>query len=76
MLFENFLQIYNEDIGHRFQEHAFIRKQYIIDSKLLPFFGKLPVPQTTPVHGRKWQNELFSYRDAEGKTYSKTYLKQ
>lgn len=75
MLFENFIQVYNEDIRHRIREHTFIQKQYIINKKLLPFFGKLPVSQITPAHVRKWQNELLSYHDAEGRPYSETYLK-
>lgn len=75
MLFENFIQIYNEDMKHRIREHTFIQKQYVISKKLLPFFKKLPVSQITPAHVRKWQNELTAYRDADGKPYSETYLK-
>lgn len=75
MLFENFIQIYNDDMKHRIREHTFIQKQYVISKKLLPFFGKLPVSQITPAHVRKWQNELIAYRDADGKPYSETYLK-
>lgn len=48
MSFENFVKIYNEDMRHRLREHTFIQKQYIIDKKLLPFFGKLPVSQISP----------------------------
>lgn len=75
MSFENFITIYNEDIKHRIREHTYQQKQYIIDKKLLPFFGKLPVSQITPAHIRKWQNELMAYRDQDGKPYSETYLK-
>ena len=73
--FENFVKVYNEDMKHRIREHTFIQKQYLIDKKLLPFFGKLPVSQITPAHVRKWQNELMAYRDENGKPYSETYLR-
>ena len=73
--FENFIQLYNEDMKHRLREHTHTQKQYLINSKLLPFFGKLPVSQITPATVRKWQNELIAYQDAEGKPYSPTYLK-
>lgn len=75
MTFENFVKIYNEDMRHRLREHTYIQKQYVIDKKLLPFFGKLPVSQVTPANVRKWQNELMAYRDDTGKAYAETYLK-
>lgn len=75
MSFENFIEIYNEDMKCRLKEHSFIRKRYIINNKLLPYFGKMPVSQITPAHVRKWQNELISYRTIDGKPYSGTYLR-
>ena len=75
MTFENFVKIYNEDMKHRLRKHTFVQKQYIINVKLLPFFGKLPVSQITPAHVRKWQNELIAYRDENDKPYSETYLR-
>lgn len=75
MTFENFIKLYNEDMKHRLREHTYTQKQYIIEKKLLPFFGKLPISQITPVLVRKWQNELTSYRSDQGKPYSETYLR-
>lgn len=75
MTFESFIQIYNDDMKHRLREHTYIQKQYIINKKLIPFFGKVPVSQITPASIRKWQNELMAHRDANGKAYSETYLK-
>lgn len=53
MSFENFVQIYTEDMKHRLREHSVILKRYIINSKLLPYFGKIPMSQITPAHIRK-----------------------
>lgn len=75
MAFENFIKIYNEDMKHRLREHTYVQKQYLINKKLLPFFGKIPVSQITPAHVRKWQNELMAYRDDNNKSYSETYLR-
>ena len=75
MSFENFVKIYNEDMRHRLREHTYIQKQYMIDKKLLPFFGKMPVSQITPAHVRKWQNELMAYRTEDDKPYSETYIR-
>ncbi len=75
MSFENFVSIYNEDMKHRLREHTFIQKQYVINKKLLPFFGKMTVSEITPAHVRKWQNGLIAYRDRKGNPYSATYLR-
>ena len=75
MTFESFVKIYNEDMQHRLREHTYVQKQYVIEKKLLPFFGALQVSQITPAHVRKWQNELMAYRDDNGKGYSETYLR-
>lgn len=75
MTFENFIKLYNEDMKHRLREHTYTQKQYIIEKKLLPFFGKIPISQITPVLVRKWQNELTSYRNGQDKPYSETYLR-
>lgn len=75
MSFENFVSIYMEDMKHRLKEHSYIHKEYIINGKLLPFFGKLSMSQITPAIIRKWQNELISYRNEKGQPFSVTYLK-
>lgn len=75
MTFENFIKIYNEDMKHRLREHTYTQKQYVINKKLLPYFGKIPVSEITPALIRKWQNELIAYKDEDGKPYSETYLR-
>ena len=75
MSIENFVSIYMEDMKHRLKEHSYIHKEYIINGKLLPFFGKLSMSQITPAIIRKWQNELISYRNEKGQPFSVTYLK-
>lgn len=75
MNFESFTKIYNEDMKHRLREHTFTQKQYVINKKLIPFFGKIPVNQITPANVRKWQNELMSHKDDKGNGYSETYLR-
>ena len=75
MTFENFVKIYNEDMKHRLRENTYNQKQCLIDTKLLPFFGKLPISQITPANVRKWQNELMAHRGDNDKAYSETYLR-
>lgn len=75
MKFENFVQLYEEDIKNRVKEVTYQQKEIIIQKKLLPYFGKLPVSEITPAVVRKWQNELNTYRNENGKPFSETYLK-
>lgn len=75
MSFESFVKIYIEDMQHRLREHTLVKKQYVINKRLLPFFGKLPLSEISPALVRKWQNELIAYRDENGKGFADTYLK-
>ncbi len=69
MYFEDFLKLYYEDMAARIRENTMNTKKYIIDLKILPFFGKKSINSITPADIRKWQNELMS------QGYSQTYLR-
>lgn len=69
MCFKDFLNLYYTDMKTRLREHTMRTKQYIIDLKILPYFGKLNIGAIRPADIRKWQNELIQ------KGYSATYLK-
>ena len=66
MPFASFVEIYFEDMAHRLRENTLIQKRYVVDQKLLPYFGALPLNEITPANVRKWQNTLISYRDDKG----------
>lgn len=69
MLFEDFLKIYYADMETRLREHTMRTKKYIIDLKVLPYFGKLKMNEIKAPDIRKWQNELIQ------QGYAQTYLK-
>lgn len=69
MPFEDFLQIYYEDMGSRLREHTMRTKKYVIDLKILPYFGKKSINDIKPADIRKWQNALIQ------QGYAPTYLK-
>ena len=60
MYFEDFLKLYYEDMAARIRENTMNTKKYIIDLKILPYFGKKSINSITPADIRKWQNELMS----------------
>lgn len=43
MLFQDFVDLYFEDMGHRLKESTIISKRHMVDKKILPVFGKMPI---------------------------------
>lgn len=74
MSFESLAEIYLEDMQSRLRANTMETKRHIIESRVLPFFGKLKVNEITPAHVRKWQSQVL----AEGlsPTYAKTINNQ
>lgn len=75
MTFQNFVERYREDKAGRIKENTWEMKNHIIETKLLPYFGKLKISSITPQQIICWQNELLNYKDDKGKAYSPVYLK-
>ena len=69
MKFEDFWKMYCADMETRLREHTMRTKKYIVELKILPYFGNKRVNDITAVDIRQWQNELIKMG------YSPTYLK-
>ena len=67
--FENFVQIYYEDMEYRLRENTMRTKKFIIDLKIIPYFKKKNMNEIKASDIRAWQNALMK------KGYSETYLK-
>ena len=55
--------------------NTWLTKENIVEKKILPYFKNLKMNEITPADVRKWQNEMLSLTDTEGKPYSQTYRK-
>ena len=76
MGFSDFVAVYRSDRKPRIKESTFAMKDNIIETKLIPFFGKKPLREITTNDIMLWQNMLLEYKDpVTGKPYSKSYLK-
>ena len=75
ILFSSLVENYLEDMTHRLKPTTMENERFIIEGKLLPYFGRLKVCDIDTIKIRKWQNELISYRGENGKPFSQTYLK-
>ncbi|MDY3909603.1 MAG: site-specific integrase [Eubacterium sp.] len=72
MTFQTLYEIYFNDMSARLKESTMETKKHIFDTKLIPFFGKMPINKITAADVRRWQSELMHSNEH----YSQTYLKQ
>lgn len=75
MKFSDFIDIYFNDMEQRLKKSTISNKRFMVDLKITPYFGKMPLDEIKPTDIRAWQNSLTSYRDEKGVGYSPTYLK-
>ena len=69
MKFSDFVVIYMDDMKNRLREHTLINKRYVIEDKLLPYFGERRMNEITVADVRTWQNHLIQ------QGYAPTYLR-
>lgn len=69
MDFTSFWQLYREDMKERLRENTVRTKDYIVELKVLPYFGNKKMADITAADIRRWQNSLMK------QGYSQTYLK-
>ncbi len=75
MTFKSFVEQYTADMQTRLKENTWATKEHIINTKLLPYFGKLKMCNITAQQIISWQNEMINFKDGNGKAYSPVYLK-
>lgn len=75
MLFSSFTEIYLQDMSHRLRASTVRGKRYVIQEKILPRFGNLPINQIRPCDVRGWEASLLQDGKSDGSPYSPTYLK-
>lgn len=75
--FANLVTAYTENRAARVEATTLQNKGHTIDTKILPYFGEMPLSRIDTNTVMKWQTELMNYRNPKtGKPYSQTYLRQ
>jgi integrase len=69
MTIASLADLYMTDMANRLRLSTMNTKKHMIDTKVLPYFGKQKIDKITPANIRQWQNEIIS------QGYSETYLK-
>lgn len=73
--FQQLYDDYIEDCSHRLKETTVAGKIFLIDTKILPFFAKVPINEIDARSVRKWQNWLLGQKNKQGEPLSQTYIK-
>ena len=58
MTFSEFVEVYASEVKPRIREHTWITKEYIINDKLVPFFGDMRMCDVRPIDVIRWQNDV------------------
>lgn len=75
MTFEMFVNEYTRDRKAKLKRSTWETKDYIIRTRLMPFFADKKMKDIKPADIIRWQNEMISYRDEKGKGFKPTYLR-
>ena len=67
--FDNFVEIYFQDMENRLRETTIESKRYMFDTKILPYFKDKNISDITAADIRAWQNTLIK------ENFAPTYLK-
>lgn len=59
ILFKNLVENYLADCRQRQKPTTLLAKESRIKKYITPFFSDLPISEITPLHVRKWQNEIL-----------------
>lgn len=75
MRFVDFVEHYCDDLQPQLKENTWRNKEYMINEKLVPFFGTMAMSEVTTLDVIKWQNLLMKGNPKTGKPYTDTYLR-
>ena len=70
MYFEDFVDLYLNDIKSRIKYNTWLTKKHIVEKKILPYFSKKKLQEIKPSDIRQWQNTMMNYRNKQGEGYS------
>ena len=69
MIFRSFWELYRDDMSQRLRENTVRSKDYVVELKILPYFGEKKIADITAADIRRWQNDIMK------QGYAPTYLK-
>ena len=59
MEFSKFVDVYFTDKAPRLKERTIETKRIMLDTRIIPYFGKLRMNAIKPAYIMKWQNDMM-----------------
>ena len=75
MKFANFVDLYMDSTFEKLSQTTRDTKYYMLNDKVIPYFGKKRMKDITTEDVIQWQNVLSEGNTATGKKYSQSYIK-
>lgn len=75
MTFAEFYEVYEADVRPRLREHTWRNKDYLVRSKIMPYFKNYCMSEIQGIDIIRWQNDLMKGSNNKGKGYAPTYLR-
>lgn len=75
MTFVEFYEVYEADVRPRLRKHAWPDKDYLVMSKIMPFFKNFRISEVQGIDIIRWQNDLMRGSNNNGQGYAPTYLR-
>ena len=75
MAFNSFVDIYIEDMKFKIRDNTWISKEQIINTKIRPYFKNFRMCDIKPRDIIRWQNQVQTMKNKQGKPYAPTYLR-
>lgn len=72
---EKFFETYKADVAPRIRLNTWLTKESIVEKRIMPWFGAMRMNEIKPIDVVRWQNSLMGYKQANGKSFSATYLR-
>ena len=74
MMFAEFYEVYEADVRPHLREHTWRNKDYLVMSKIMPFFKNFRMSGIQGIDIIRWQNDLMKGSN-NGQGYAPTYLR-
>lgn len=75
LTFAGFYEVYEADVRPRLCEHTWRNKEYLVMSKITPFFKSFRMSEVQGIDIIRWQNDLMKGGNNNGQGYAPTYLR-
>lgn len=76
MSFKSFVDIYLTDLEPRIKRNTFLTKKHIIETKILPYFGKRKLDDIRTSDVIQWQNEIMKLKKDKEQVIELRYQNQ